>query len=296
MFFRKSIKEREMKDKILLFLLICTPSMGMTYLGSPVSNLQTGDTSFGFEWATAETDIKFNAFGYLDEIPDIETNIMMGRFALGIANKSEIFARVGLGEIEGMNKDFSWGGGLKVFTSERGDLSSGLIGQITNLRGDETETIGPYLIHGEMDLYQIQFASGINWHIGSADLYGGPLLQMFTGEMDIEGIIIDFDEHPQFGGFGGLSVNISENCLISGEFQATSGGWMAGVNAQIKFGQGTATAHRKDSNLPTLNKTFRTYKPQKVKPDSSTYKMKTDEKGEPLKDEKGIFIFEEIKK
>ena len=278
----------------------------MTYIGPPVSQLYPGQASFGLEWATAETDIEINAFGYTESIPDVETDLMMARFAVAVGEQSELFARLGLGEIEEMGDEFAWGAGLKLKTSELGLLSSGLILQVTNLRGDETVILGPYLIGGEIDLYQIQFAPGIVWEIGPVNLYGGPMLQIFTGELDIEGIVIDVENEPQLGGFGGLSVEVADNCLVAGEFQATSDSWMAGLNLQFRFGASRPVDHQRQPELPQLESGEKPigYRGRidpltgeiQVEPVTAEprERLKVDEKGEPLKDAKGNFIFEPV--
>jgi hypothetical protein len=292
---------------IVVCLALAAPGLSMTYMGPPTSDLHPGQSSFGLEWATAETDIEISAFGYTESVPDVGTDLMMARFAVGIGEQSELFARLGLGEIEEMGEEFAWGAGLKLKMSELGPLSSGLIFQATNLRGDETVILGPYLFSGEMNIYQIQFGTGIVWEIGPVNVYGGPMVQVFTGELDIEGIVIDVENKPQVGGFGGLSVEIADNCLITGEFQATSDSWMAGVNVQFRFGRSSTLARTKEPLL-TPSQEYPPIKGYQGHIDPSTGKMqvepvpedkgkdqlKVDDKGEPVKDKDGNFIFEPV--
>jgi len=219
-------------------ILVCIhPIHAIVFLGPPSSPLSQNQVSIGLEWQAAEMDILFNYLGYTLEYTSAESDFIMGRFAWSPVGGSELFARLGLADVEEFDNEFAFGGGFKIQTSKSNDLSTGLTTQILFFEGEETISLGPISLVEELSVAIVQFAPGFYWDPESVSLYGGPMLQFFTGDLSAPGMTLSIEEDIQIGGFVGVSLDMSENCAVLGEFQITDESWAVGLLLDLRFGK-----------------------------------------------------------
>jgi hypothetical protein len=155
------------------------------------------------------------------------------------------------GERFSLDSSFSlaWGAGTRMTFAETGDIAWGTILQMTwlNPKGSEstwTDPLGSYSsINASIDLqyWEIQLAAGPTLNLGSVWLYGGPFLYFAKGDVNVQGTWTDMDisgpieakhdvrEDSNFGGFGGMQVNLADNLCFYLEGQTTGDGWGFGA-------------------------------------------------------------------
>jgi len=293
-----------MKKSVVLIAVavLAGPVSALTYMGTPCSSLKSGQASLGLEWMTAERDFEFEFLGFTDVLPDVETIMTTGRFGIAIGSQMELFGRFGVAEIEDSDREFAWGAGFKVGEIKPNSFSLGIVTQVTSLQFDSASLAG--IPVDDIEVWQIQVGPGIVWNSGPLNLYGGPVVEIIKANADILAFPVEADQDPTIGGFAGVSVEIAPTCVLASEFQIRDEGWAAGLNLQLRFGGTAPTVRQRETSLPRLKSGqepagYRGYIDPRtgeiqVAPVEPKARLKVDEKGEPVKDKDGNFVFEPV--
>ena len=286
---------------ILLIALMADPLFALVPMGPTCTPLKTGQTSFGFEYIRSESDFVLSGYGFSEIVEDVPIDATMVRLGLPFGDRSEFFARFGLGEIEEAGSEFAWGLGLKLASKSTDSFGLGAIAQVTQFIGDESINIGPYIADEDVSLYEFQVGVGPTWQSNGISIYGGPMVRFVTGDDVIRNLdlIFDIEQDSEIGGFIGVSAELAEGFSLNGEYQLTADAWMIAVNLQFRFGKRKSIEPKSDwQSSPIRDKAeIRGYQghidPRTGKIEVTPKdRLKVDTSGEPVKDKEGNFIFE----
>ncbi|MHC5073810.1 MAG: hypothetical protein ACYTFM_06850 [Planctomycetota bacterium] len=255
-----------MKSKIVLLgivLLLSTTALGVAPLGKPTAGLQQGQWRIGFDYSHSEIDnleLEWKsplapAFKLKEKVDDFKSDLYLARIGIGATDNWEVYGLLGVadseGEIFGVNLDggafFSGGFGTKYTFLNGEKLSWGALYQMRWTQGDDDVTInasgiglGTIRVEAESNWYEIIIALGPTYDMGSWRIYGGPLLFIMDGDIDIELSSVkvleaDIDKDTELGGYGGVEIDLSSRSSLYGEFGFTSDAWVLGSGINWKF-------------------------------------------------------------
>lgn len=222
-----------------------------------------------------------DGMGWLDptytkhKIEDLTSDMFLSSLGYGVSDNWDIFVRLGASDaqddmterrIDGSQPNeyrgldcsygFAWGFGTRATFWQDGDLSWGGLFQITwenpddgsiSLRPSDGD---PSVLKGdvELDLREIQIATGPTLQLDGYCIYGGPFLHFVKGDLDISAsgedstpllnrLISsqDIREESRFGGYAGVRWDTSENASLYAECQLTGDAWGIGVGAVWRF-------------------------------------------------------------
>jgi hypothetical protein len=278
---------------ITIVALFCSPLWALTYMGPPTSNVKEGDFILGFDYSDSESDIEWSGYGDRGTIKDVEGNLYLGKVGLGIADGFEFFGRFGTSEIEDAGNEFAWGLGTKATFGKKDNISWGALFQYMSLYAEDTQNIGGYLLDGDLDVQEFQFAIGPTYQINELSIYGGPFLHFIEGDVDLNIVgstyLYDIEQESEFGGYAGIGWQISENSSLHVEYQFTDDAQAIGISLYNRFGNQTKSGKPVIWQKPKIHTDAFG---QAI--DGTAYKVKRDESGEIMKDEKGHFVFEPV--
>ena len=246
-------------------LLSTTQVFAFDFMGPSTSTLKTfGQSSVAVEYFWGSMDIDADSipeFGLLsDTIENVGFSKASANLTVGLGSGSEIFARLGVAQLEpdeGDNRvnvagyvgcsdeSFFAGGGAKWTLAEGQSTSWGLLTQASWVDFDFDGTrysIGGHDVASstEVRFVEVQIATGPTIDLAeNMTVYGGPFLHFLTGDMDLEGTIdglpasieTDLDQESILGGYIGTQVGLGQNVGLNIEFQKTSGNF--GVGGQL---------------------------------------------------------------
>ena len=221
-------KEQEMKKLMFLAVvtfLFCGRARALTRMGTPTAGREQGQWAIVPEFAYSENDVERDS-GQRDRTIEITT--LLARFAYGLEDDMELFVRGGTGG------GSSWipitlGAGAKWTFLPDAELPLGLLCQIHWLPGTTFAS--------ELDLYEIQIATGPSYSFDRFCLYGGPFLHFLRGEEDSHVFRQHFDleEESVFGAYAGIRTDLTENLGLDLEFQVTADAYCAAVGLPWRF-------------------------------------------------------------
>ncbi len=223
---------------VVLGLLLASPALGLTYLGTPTTILKTGQWEAGVSYAESEQDLELSKGA---EMPELEEQSILGRVAVGIADeRMEIFGLFGMADLEHdpaeTNGELLLGFGTRITTNLGGDLDWGVVGQFTYLTREDQTVINGLWTPFEMDLIDVQIGMGPCWRPGPFVLYGGPMLQFIEGELETDTFgDLDINEESWFGGYIGGGVELAEHLGLTGEVQGTGDAWAWAASLMWRF-------------------------------------------------------------
>jgi len=221
-----------------LSLLVASPALGLTYLGTPTTNMKAGQVAGGASYADSRQDVELE--GGID-IEDVDEESTLGRLAIGIFDeRMEIFglfgaAELGKDDIE-TDEDFFFGFGTRITTNLGDDLDWGIVGQFTWFNNEDDADINGVLTPYDLNVIDVQVAFGPCWRPGPFIAYGGPMFQWITG--DVESPILgkrDVNAESLFGGYVGGGIELAEHLSVTGEVQATPDAHAWAVSVQWRF-------------------------------------------------------------
>jgi hypothetical protein len=266
-------------------------------MGPPTSNVKEGDFLLGFDYSDSKTNIEWRGNGEKGTLKDVEGNFYLGKVGLGISDGFEFFGRFGTSEIEDTGNEFAWGLGTKATFGQKDNVSWGALFQYMSLYAEDTQNIGGYLLDGDLDVHEFQFAVGPTYNINELSIYGGPFFHFIEGDADLEYLgstsLVDIEQESEFGGYVGIGWQISENSTLNVEYQFTDDADVFGIGLIQRFGAPPKPEKRTITHWPIPE--FKT-EPKKVEVDASGriikgYKVKRDSSGKIIKDENGNFVF-----
>lgn len=219
--------------------------------------------------------------GWLDptyakhKIEDLTSNMFFGNLGYGLSDNWDVFLRLGASEaqddmtesrIDGLPPNeyrgldcsygFAWGFGTRATFWQDGDLSWGGLFQVTwenpddgsiSLRPSDGD---PSVLKGdiELDLREIQIATGPTLQLDGFCIYGGPFLHFIKGDLDISAsgedstpllnrvrLSQDVREDSQFGGYAGIRWETYKKASLYAECQLTDDAWGIGIGAIWRF-------------------------------------------------------------
>lgn len=242
------------KVAITIVVLMCSQALGLSFMGPPKAELNQGQYSLGIDYTFSEMDIEASGLG-VSWTEEIETNMLFGKYSYGISDGWEGFARLGFANVEADDFDgdneFAYGFGIKATFAQEGGLTWGGLFQMSWLNSKDTGTLflEGHTITGkqEFDVYEIQIAVGPTYEIEGLAIYGGPFLHLVNGDYDWSGTVtgpiingsgsfsLDVEEESVFGGYIGISKDLTENSNIGVEFQFTGDAQAIGARYVHRF-------------------------------------------------------------
>ena len=262
---------------ICCVLLLSSQAVGFAPIGPASSNLEKGQFALGFDYAHSEFDLEGKGGSSLllpefglqwnmrSELEEIEMNVCLGRISYGIAEGSELFARLGIAK-----SVFAWGLGAKMMLAKSPKLDWGVGVQANWLRFEETESLpgetfmdddiivvfDPFNAKSEFDVTSIQIFAGPVFKFDKLRFYGGPFLSWLKVDVDckatrnVTGIVpgvmwadvpvslaysYDSENDFEFGGYIGMSVGLLDNLDVQVEYQLARDLSIFGAGLSFKF-------------------------------------------------------------
>lgn len=243
-----------------MLLLSCSNlTLGFDPLGPPKAMLDQGQPGWRLEYIYSKMSIEANgAFGVPPGgIQDVEMNRIYANIGYGLNDRWEIFGRLGVADV-GIDQDanagnlgffmgnsdfdIAIGGGTRVTLLESGDVSLGVLGQISFTRIDSFDGNNLGVLSTDLHLTNVQIALGPTWNFAEGMyVYGGPFLHLIDGTADVGfGPLqadVGIEEDGIFGGYIGAGIRVLEspNITFNIEFQATGGGNAAAIQLAFTF-------------------------------------------------------------
>ncbi|MHC4121061.1 MAG: hypothetical protein ACYSWO_26535 [Planctomycetota bacterium] len=224
-----------------IVLLSANPLWALTFMGPATTDLEKGQVQIGAEYSTGATDISVSGsiLPSAETFDDMDTDALLARLSASPFDNVEVYGRLGMAEAGDLDEEFAWGAGVKatVFDSER--LPWGVLFQVIHLEGDEKDTSGPFVIEGDLDVYEYQIAVGPSYRAGNVCVYGGPFLHFIDGDFDLRALnqkfSLDVEQESEFGGYVGLAAEVVANLSVYIEGQFTSDADLFAASVSIKF-------------------------------------------------------------
>lgn len=276
----------KMKRVIITFVIfISNPCWALTYMGPPTSNIKGGQFGLGGEYSFSQMDIRLSGYGLIDTI-DIEANTYFARLLFGIANNAELSVKLGIGDIEedasdgfSSGNEFAWGVGAKAGFGGSETIRPGVLFQLISLSGDDSAIVGPYIIEGDFDAYEIQVATGITFDADDFCIYAGPFLHLIVGDLDASvgavGMSLDIEQESEFGGYAGFAWNIADNTDLAFEYQLTGDADAIGISLVHRFSGPTKAKKQAAVQKPKIDPSGRKIKGYQGTTNPATGKMET---------------------
>jgi len=259
--------------RVLVFttvLLYSGPVLALTFMGPPTSDFIPGQFGLGFEYSNTT------------ENADLDT--YLARLVFGVADGVEMSFRAGAYEVYGTDDDFVWGLGPRATFARSETVDWGVLFDFTVFHWDRVIIFPTYygsaVAVGDADIYIYRLALGPEIKTGALSFYGGPVLLHATG---------DVDDETELGGYAGLSWHIDSSTSLTAEYQIYDDFKLFAVGLMHRFGE-TRPTSRPSEDTPWPRDVQRKAR-QRATPIGPKMKLLTDDAGEPVKDDKGNFIF-----
>lgn len=218
---------------IIGIVVACAESAwSLSYMGPPTSQVMPHHYKLGVDFSTGKmnADLPDNATGL--KIKDLDTDLYLARLDYGIYEKVDVYARLGLGEIEDLGNELAWGIGMKSTLSESGDLTWGGLVQMTSISGSKSTT--------KLDIWEMQLAAGPVWKMNEAvGFYGGPFLHWISGDMKRQWpgqtFSSDIEQESLFGIYAGIACWVTNQGELNVEYQITPDADALGVSLVWRF-------------------------------------------------------------
>ena len=219
---------------ITIVVLFGSPVWALTYMGPPASDVKQGELFLGFDYSHGEVDFEFRGDGRRSTLRHVDNDLYLGRVGLGVIDGLEVFGRFGVGKLEDLSNEFTWGLGTRTTFIEKDDISWGALFQLKSLQADENGPIGDYLLDGDFDVYEYQFAIGPTF---DNTVYFGPFFHFMDGDADLAGFgSVDIEQESEFGFYVGIMWQLADDTNLSIEFQGTDDAEVVGIGLVHKFG------------------------------------------------------------
>ena len=240
--------------------MLCESAFAYSPVGPPKAGLKAGHFSYGFDYS--HSDFKFEKIWTSDfvagtlseEIEEGTADSYSGKIGYGLFDGLEIYSFFGTtdntDEFEDENfaggNDFKGGGGIKLTLFDAETISWGIVAQISWTEGEDSNEIdltglgfGVEEVQADFGTLDVFVAFGATIQTGNLIVYGGPALFYHDLGIDVEyeGVTIleSNSDEAQFGGYGGVGLDLFDNCTIYGEYMFTDDIWAFGTGIVWKF-------------------------------------------------------------
>jgi hypothetical protein len=280
------MEKKQLAVVVAVVGVLCSVALALPPMGPPRGTLRQGQFSAGFEYGYSDMDLEYSCKMKItavnaddpDDIPydesgkdsgkleDFKTNMFFGNIAYGVVDNWDVFVRLGAADLEieddlEFSYGFAWGFGAKATFFQDGDITWGMLAQMTWFDPDDedisfTEDLDDVEVDlsgsVEVDWWEIQIAAGPTWQLAdNLCIYGGPFLHFVdgdydekaTGSVDVEDetydvtykLACDLEEESMFGGYVGGQWDMAENASLYGECQFTGDAWGVGVGGIFRI-------------------------------------------------------------
>lgn len=235
-------------------LTVCSGSaLALDFIGPPVSELEKGQWALSGTYSDSEVDFEINEglegsrsiSGW--KFRDVESRKLYPSFHYGWTENIDLIFSVGvvetnMGDRYTESTDSYVEFGFKTTLLKKERWSFGIAGQGSWSRSHFKEFNQLDGLYGSsysepftLDLWEFLFAAGPSCYVtDQLNFYGGPFVHFIDGRMKFDdlpaGLIslnpliegtYDVDEISVWGGFVGAQYELSDNLLLSAEYQAT---------------------------------------------------------------------------
>lgn len=229
----------------VVVLGLCVNVLAMNYVGPPTTRIRQGQWYVGISYADGEQDIELSEDGVPDvELTDVDSRIVLGHVGVGLTtDRLEIFGLGGVADTEWegfeSNDDEVFGAGFRatMYLDKQSNLDWGIVGQFIYHKSEDSLS--------ELSITDAQFGIGPCWRPGPCMVYGGALIHIIDGDLEIatigeggvhvEGETIDIEQESLLGVYFGGGVDIAKHWNVSAEIQATPDAWAWAIATELRI-------------------------------------------------------------
>jgi hypothetical protein len=189
---------------IVMFVSVSPVAIAGT-VGNPTATVAKGSFLVGAEIDFWERDVENGGTFEVDG-----TKILV-KGTGGISDNIDVFAKIGMAEVEDSGFDPAIGVGVKVNVYERGKVKAGVVAQILYWSGEDSGV--------DIDITEFDLAFGGSYDVTKEfDCYGGLMLAMLQGDANGN----DFDQDDPIGIFLGGEFDITPEAKAGVELRLIS--------------------------------------------------------------------------
>ena len=189
---------------IVMFASVSPVAIAGT-VGNPTATVAKGSFLVGAEIDFWERDME-NGGTF-----DVEGTKILVKGTGGISDNIDVFAKIGMAEVEDSGFDLAIGVGGKVNVYERGKIKAGVVAQILYWSGEDSGQ--------DIDITEFDLAFGVSYDVTKEfDCYGGLMLAMVEGDQNGN----DFDQDDLIGIFLGGEFDITPEAKAGVELRLIS--------------------------------------------------------------------------
>jgi hypothetical protein len=203
------MKKELYRSSFILALIVMFASVSPVAIagtvGNPTATVAKGSFLVGAEIDFWERDMENGGTFEVDG-----TKILV-KGTGGISDNIDVFAKIGIAEVEDSDMGLAIGVGGKVNVYERGKVKAGVVAQILYWSGEDSGV--------DIDITEFDLAFGGSYDVTKEfDCYGGLMLAMLQGDADGN----DFDQDDPIGIFLGGEFDITPEAKAGVELRLMS--------------------------------------------------------------------------
>ncbi len=203
------MKKELYRSSFILALIVMFASVSPVAIagtvGNPTATVAKGSFLVGAEIDFWERDVENGGTFEVDG-----TKILV-KGTGGISDNIDVFAKIGMAEVEDSGFDLAIGVGGKVNVYERGKIKAGVVAQILYWSGEDSGV--------DIDITEFDLAFGGSYDVTKEfDCYGGLMLAIVQGDADGN----DFDQDDPIGIFLGGEFDITPEAKAGVELRLIS--------------------------------------------------------------------------
>ena len=203
------MKKELYRSSFILALIVMFASVSPVAIagtvGNPTATVAKGSFLVGAEIDFWDRDME-NGGTF-----DVEGTKILVKGTGGISDNIDVFAKIGMAEVEDSGFDLAIGVGGKVNVYERGKIKAGVVAQILYWSGEDSGV--------DIDITEFDLAFGGSYDVTKEfDCYGGLMLAIVQGDADGN----DFDQDDPIGIFLGGEFDITPEAKAGVELRLIS--------------------------------------------------------------------------
>ena len=190
---------------LIVMLVSVSPVAIAGTVGNPTATVAKGSFLVGAEIDFWKRDMK-NGGTF-----DVEGTKILVKGTGGISDNIDVFAKIGMAEVEDSDMGLAIGVGGKVNVYKRGKVKAGVVAQILSWSGEDSGV--------DIDITEFDLAFGGSYDVTKEfDCYGGLMLAMVQGDANGN----DFNEDDPIGIFLGGEFDITPEVKAGVELRLIS--------------------------------------------------------------------------